>query len=265
MTSQADQTINALRTGHDELVAVVKQLGPDELVRTSGSSEWTVAQVLSHLGSGAEIHLAAVEAALAGADQGVDFKSVWARWDGMSPAEQAANFPVANETLLLRFEEMDERTRTELRIKLAWLPEPVDVATVAGGRLAEFALHAWDVLVAFDAAATVRPEATTLLLDMVGGLIGFAGKADRIDGTVRLAVHTIDPSRSFGLVIADTVSLTEVTADAPADADGELTAPAEFVIRLVSGRHGAAYTPESVLLTGDAVTLDDLRRVFPGY
>ncbi|HEX4721006.1 MAG TPA: hypothetical protein VH333_00730 [Pseudonocardiaceae bacterium] len=50
----------------------------------------------------------------------------------------------------------------------------------------------------------------------------------------------------------------------PESADGELVAPAEYVVRLFSGRYGAAHIPDSVTVSG-AVTLDDLRRVFPGY
>jgi uncharacterized protein (TIGR03083 family) len=263
MTSRADRTISALRTGHDELVALLDKLGPDDLARTSGASEWTVAQVLSHLGSGAEINLATLESALdgTGGPARESNASVWARWDGMSPAEQAASFPAADERLVRRLEGLDERTRTELRIDVGFLPRPVDVATSAGLRLTEFALHSWDVRAALDPAATVSPEATALLLDSIAPLLGFVGRADQIDGAVHLAVRTTAPDGSFGLSIADSVALTE----APERADGELTAPAEYVIRLVAGRHSAEHTPAAVTLTGDAVTLDDLRRVFPGY
>ncbi|ADB32945.1 hypothetical protein Kfla_3892 [Kribbella flavida DSM 17836] len=262
MTSTADQTIDALRTGHDELVAKVARFGPDELVRDSAAAEWTVAQVLSHLGSGAEIHLAILESALDGgtAPEGDFYQSVWGRWDAMSPAEQAANFPAANETLVNRFEKLDDKVRAELMVDFGFLPEPIDLAGAAGMRLSEFALHSWDVQVAFDSTARIAPDATALLLDRVDGLLGFAAKADQYDGKLTLAVHTTDPNRDFGLVVADTVSLLDV----PDSVDGELTAPAEYVVRLITGRHRAEHTPASVSVTGPA-TLDDLRRIFPGY
>jgi uncharacterized protein (TIGR03083 family) len=262
MSSRADRTISALRSGHDDLVGLVDGLGPDDLSRPSGASEWTVAQVLSHLGSGAEINLAALEHALGGPAPGSDFaKTVWARWDGMTPAEQAASFPAANEKLVRRYEGLDEQTRADLRVDLGFIPVPVDVATSAGLRLTEFALHAWDVRVAFEPAATLPPEAADLLVDGIGMLLGFVGKADRLDGTAHLAVRTTAPDRSFGLAITDTVAFT----DRPDPADGELTAPTEYLIRLVNGRHGAAYTPDSVTVTGGTLSLDDLRQVFPGY
>lgn len=262
MTSATDRTIRALRTGHDDLVAFVATLDPPDLTHPSAASEWTVAQVLSHLGSGAEIGLAALEAALAGKpNPGQEFnKSVWAVWDGRSPAEQAANFPAASEKQVSRFEGLDEQTKKDLRIDVGFLPQPIDVAMAASMRLTEFALHSWDVRAGFDPTATLAPEAAGLLLGRIGSLVGFVGKADRIEGTVRLAVHASDPATSFGLVIGDAVAVTEV----PDSADGELTAPAEYLIRLFTGRHGAAYTPDSVALTG-SVTLDDLRRVFPGF
>lgn len=262
MTSQADRTISALRTGHDDLTAFTERLSPADLTHLSGASEWTVAQVLSHLGSGAEINLIMVEAALGGDAPGDDFaKDIWARWDGMTPDEQAAAFPAASARLVERYESLDERTRRELRVDFSFLPEPVDVAAAAGLRLNEFALHAWDVRVTFDPAATLAPDAVEPLLDGVGMLLGFAGKADRLDGTAHLLVRTSAPERVLGLAITDSVSFTEP----PEKADGELTTPAEYLVRLLTGRNAAAHTPASVTLTGSTVTLDDLRRVFPGF
>lgn len=55
MTDLADRTIAALRAHHDELAAVVAGLSDEQLTAPSGSADWKVADVLSHLGSGAEI------------------------------------------------------------------------------------------------------------------------------------------------------------------------------------------------------------------
>src|SRR3982750_4859153 len=94
MTSLADRTIASLRATHDELAGLVRTLDDDQLTRPSGASEWTVAQVLSHLGSGAEISLAGFRAALDGAPAPEqDFNErVWDRWNAMSPREQADGF-----------------------------------------------------------------------------------------------------------------------------------------------------------------------------
>lgn len=260
----ADDTIAALRAGHDSLSEFVAPLDPDALVRPSGASEWTIAQVLSHLGSGAEITLAGLDAALTGEDgRGPDFnQSVWDRWNAKSPADQAADFIAGNEVLVSRYEGIDTATRESLRIDLGFLPEPVDLATAAGMRLNEFALHAWDVLVAFDPAVTVPSSAAGLLVDRSGWLFGFLGHADALDGrSASIAVHLSAPDRQFGVEIADGVSL----GAEPSAADVTFSGPAESWLRLISGRLRPEHTPASVTLTGDAVSLDELRRVFPGF
>lgn len=185
MSSIADRTIAALRSGHDALAAFVGKLGPDDLTRPSGASDWQVSQVLSHLGSGAEINLAALRAAQAGepAPGGEFNQSVWARWDAMPPAEHASGFLEANERLVRAYEELDPAARADLRIDLGFLPEPVDVAGAAGLRLSEFALHRWDVEVGFDPSATVAADAVPLLLDQVGGCSpGPAGRTSWVGG-----------------------------------------------------------------------------------
>ena len=263
MSDRAAQIIAALRRGHDDLVGRLAGLGPDDIVRASGGSrDWTVAQVVSHLGSGAVISKASLDAAVAGAgNPGMDFnKEVWARWDGMTPAEQVAAFPAVNEELVAGYEALDGRALNELRIDVGFLPQPLDVAGHAGMRLTEFALHGWDVVVTFDPAAAVARDAAVLLIDSFGPMLRFAGKADQVDGAVTVAVRATVPDRDFGLVIDDVVELT----DLPSAAEAKIVAPTEYLVRLFSGRHGAEHTPESVRVTG-SLTLDDLRRVFPGY
>jgi hypothetical protein len=78
---------------------------------------------------------------------------------------------------------------------------------------------------------------------------------------VTAQIRTTAPERSFGLGVRDAVALVE----SPARPDGVLTAPAEWWLRLVTGRHTPAHTPDSVTLDSDTITLDDLRRVFPGF
>ncbi|MFB9831303.1 maleylpyruvate isomerase family mycothiol-dependent enzyme [Actinoallomurus acaciae] len=264
MSDRADETIQALRTGHDDLAAMVRGFTPDDLARPSGAAEWDVSQVLSHLGSGAEIALASLDGALngTGSPDGDFNRRVWARWDAMSREERAETFLTADETLVRRYEAIDAPTRESLRIDLGFLPAPVDLASAAGLRLNEVAHHVWDVKAAFDPAATLAPEAAPLLFEQAGQLIGFVGKAAELDGRpVTIAVTTTSPERSFGVRVDETVTVT----DTPADPDASLTAPAEWWLRLVTGRHAPAHTPDSVKLTGGTLTLDDLRRVFPGF
>ena len=117
----------------------------------SGGGEWTVAQVLSHLGSGAEITLGLAaappgRAASAAADAN---QAVWARWNALSPREQADGYLRAGG-------ELDRAVRRARRdpaapscgCPWAFLPQPADADLFTGMRLNEAALHAWDVAVA---------------------------------------------------------------------------------------------------------------------
>jgi uncharacterized protein (TIGR03083 family) len=263
MSTAADNVIAVLRTGHDELAAFVGKLGPDDLTRQSAADEWTVAQVLSHLGSGAEISLAALTAARdATPTPGDDFNpGVWARWNAMAPGEQAAGFLEANERFVTQYEALDEAQRDSLRIDLGWLPAPIDVATAGRMRLSEFAFHRWDVEAAFDPDARVMAPAVPLLVDHVGGMISWLGKTGSLDGAEHtLAVRLTDPDRTLGLHLGEQVALN----DAPATPDGTLTLPAEALLRLIYGRLKAPYSVDGVEVTGP-LSLDELRRVFPGF
>jgi|GEM_PF-3017369 len=90
----ADAWIAVLRQAHDQLAEVVRGLDADGLARQSACADWDVAQVLGHLGSGAEIGAATLDAALAGRDgPGRDFNQpVWDRWNGLDNQAKAAGF-----------------------------------------------------------------------------------------------------------------------------------------------------------------------------
>jgi uncharacterized protein (TIGR03083 family) len=264
MNDRAIQTISALRSGHDELATLVRSMDLVQLSQCSGASEWDISQVLGHLGSGAEIGLAILDAALKGKGN-PDMQhnqAVWARWNAMTPSERAEGFLHADEAFVHAYESLNETVRTQLRIDVGFLPQPLDVDTVAGLRLSELTYHAWDVKIAFDSAAVLAPEAVELLVDRLGMIIGFLGHADALsDRPVTLTVQLTEPARALGLVLHDAVTLTGV----PERDDGCLSASAETWLRLVAGRLAPEYTPPTVQLTSDRMTLDDLRRVFPGF
>jgi uncharacterized protein (TIGR03083 family) len=262
--SNAETNIAALRAGHDSLVALVAGLDDEALTGPSGASDWDISQVLSHLGSGAEISRAGVRAALDGGEgPGSGFnQTVWDRWNGMSPRERADEFPKSNAALVELYEAMDADTRENLRIDLGFLPAPVDVATAARMRLNEFALHSWDVRVAYVPDATLAPEAAGPLLHGSGDLLGWISKSDRLNGKHGvIQVTTTEPSSVFALNLADHISLDFA---APEKYDGTLALPAEAWVRLTTGRLAPDHTPAGVSTTGDA-ELELLREVFPGY
>lgn len=190
------------------------------------------------------------------------YQSVWARWDAMTPSERADSSVRADDALVKRYESLDGAVRAKLRMDLGFLPEPVDVATSAALRLSELTYHTWDIHVTSDPAAVLAPAAVELLIDRLGMLIGFLGHSDALDGRrVTLAVRAAEPDRSFGLDLRDAVTLV-YTAAQPA---GVLDTPAEAWLRLAAGRLAPQHTPPTMQLTSDIITLDDLRRAFPGF
>lgn len=264
MTSTADQPISALRTGHDKLAALIDVLPPGRIGGRSGAAEWTIAQVLSHLGSGAEIGLAGLDASVSGAAKPAEGfnRSVWDRWNAMDPQTQAREFVASNEKLVLAYEALDDNTRNNGAVDLGFLPAPADIATSASLRLLEFALHAWDVTVASDARAIVPADAVEPMMNVIPFLMGWIGRpADVLGGRgIAVTVKTTEPVRTFGLEITDQVTLVE----SPDDTDAELILPGESWLRLATGRLKSADTSDAVSVNGD-ITLDQLREIFPGF
>lgn len=258
MTELIDRTIAALRTNHNVLGSLVPGLNEAELTGPSGASEWTIAQALSHLGSGAEISVKPIAAAAGVPVEAEDNESVWARWDAASPLEQAAGFVERDAAYLDVVEALTDEQRASLRIDLGFLPEPVSLGVALGMRLNEVAAHAWDVRVGLDPEARLDPESAAVLLELYAGplgfVLGFGTKPDRVSDEVRLAVP------GGGIVVADEVTVTTDLADPTATFHG----PAEAVVRLLTGRLKPEFTPDGVEVTGN-VALDDLRKVFLGY
>ncbi len=262
MTSLTDRTIAALRATRDELAEVTERLTGEQLTSRSGASEWSVAQALSHLGSGSEIALATLQAAVGAApspEAGFN-QQVWDRWNALSPHDQAAGFLAADEELVKAFEALTVEQRTALHVAVGFLPAPLPLGGFAGMRLNEAALHSWDVRVSLDRSAAIAAETAELIAGLfatdLAFLLGFTGNADAL---AHPAVVDIDGSGHV-LTIADSVSIGP-SAAAPT---ATFTGPLEAAVRLLAGRLTADYTPAEVDVVGN-LTLDDLRRVFPGY
>ncbi|MBB4689271.1 maleylpyruvate isomerase family mycothiol-dependent enzyme [Amycolatopsis jiangsuensis] len=257
MSQLVDRTITALRSEHATLAGLVRALTDDQLATTSGAAEWTVAQALSHLGSGAEIGRAPIARAAGETVAAEDNQTIWARWDASTPRAQAEGFLEHNRRWLDTVEALTPEQRSSLTVDLGFLPEPVPLLTALGMRLSEVANHSWDVRVAFDPNAEVDADSAAVLVDLLTGPVGFMlsflAKPAELANPVSLAVP------GAGLVIDDAVTLVD-HLDAPS---ASFNGSAEAFVRLISGRLKAPYD-NGVTLEG-SITLDDLRRVFPGF
>jgi uncharacterized protein (TIGR03083 family) len=256
MTTLVDRAVAALRANHDTLAELVPALSEEQLKGRSGAAEWTVAQVLSHLGSGAEIFRKPIATAAGEQVEAEDNQSIWARWNALSPADQAAGFVKYDQAYVDAVEALSAE-QPDREIDLGILPEPVPLLVALGMRLSEVANHAWDVRVGVDPSATVDPDSAELLVELFAGplafLLGFSAKADQVDHEVRLAIP------GGGIQITDTATVTDTIDDPTATFEGR----PEAVVRLLTGRLRPEYAA-GVTVTGN-VTLDELRTVFPGY
>ncbi len=259
MPEDARTLIAALRRSHDRLMAAVDTLSDEQLTGPSYCRDWTVAQVLSHLGSGAEMSEASLDSTLAGGPvpEPAEWRALWARWDAKSPEQMRDDFRLADTASLERLELLDDDQLASIRLSRFGME--LDAAGLVRLRLGEHVIHSWDVEVMLDRSATLLPVAVPLLVDHLGRIARRAAKPPA--EPVQLTVHTDDPERRIRLATGEAVELEPAEGDG---AGGELRLPAEALIRLVYGRLDPDHTPE-VRLTGTPVTLDDLRRMFPGF
>src|SRR5215472_422633 len=236
--------LDALRRSHERLRAVAGPLDADQLRRQSYAADWSIAQVLSHIGSQAEIFGLFLDAGLSGQDPpGPEvFGPIWETWNVKGAQDQAADALRADETVTERFESIDDEQRKRFALKLFGMD--FDATGLARMRLGEHAVHTWDI-------------AVDLLIDTLGQLVARAGKPGGAQR--RLHVSTSSPVRHFTLETGATVTLT---ASGYSEGLPELALPAEAFIRLVYGRLDPAHTPPVETRRAD---LDELRQVFPGF
>jgi uncharacterized protein (TIGR03083 family) len=255
--SQGTRTaIAVVRRCHEDLISFSETLSADQLRAQSGSSEWNVAAVLSHLGSAAEIGRSTVITGKADMDAA---QGIWARWNTLAPENQVQEFAVASRRLSDALEAFSDEQLDGHRIDMVFLPDPVDVLFYTSMRLGEVGLHDWDVHVPFDEAAAVPENVVPYVLDQLPQFAGFFAKPTERTG--ELSVRTTAPDREYRLGLRDDgLSLTQETSGS----SNKLTLLGESLLRLTSGRLDAAHTPDTVTIEGE-ITLDDLRRVFPGY
>jgi uncharacterized protein (TIGR03083 family) len=254
-----DQVLAALRQSHDRLAAAVAGLVGDEVERPSYHS-WSIAQVLSHLGSGADIFTLVLEAGLRGtpAPGAEEDKPIWDRWDARSPEEQVRDAVTADAAFLDRLAEVAAADDGSWRLDLFGAER--DLAGVARLRLGEHVLHTWDVIAGLEPSAELADDAAALIVDGLDQMVAWVGRMP--DGT-QVRVEATDPGRVF--LLSGSVDGSRLDATGPGDTGPDLPVlrlPVAAFVRLVYGRLDPDHTPASVVAEG--VDLDDLRKAFPG-
>jgi uncharacterized protein (TIGR03083 family) len=262
MQSDPREWIATLRHSHERLDGLVRPLTPEQIRGESYCGDWSIAQVLSHLGSGAEIGLLMLPGALGEGEEASrdSFQAVWDVWNAKNPDEQAADALAADERHVKALEQLTDEQLG--RISLPFFGMDLDAVGLVRLRLGEHALHTWDIAVRLDPAATVAPDAVGLLIDNVPQFLApRLGKAPEEPFAVR--IRTTGPERDYLFATAENVVMTDWPEDGTDAPVSEVSMPAEALLRLSYGRLDPAHTPASV--TGDPADLDQLRAIFPGF
>ncbi len=190
--------LDALRASADRLVALVDPLTPDQLRLSAYPTEWTIAAVLSHLGSGAVIMRLRLDAALTGGEAGIDvMQPVWDEWNAKNADDQAADALRADRALLDRLGPVTSEERAAFRFSLG--PFDLDFDRFVGFRLNEHALHSWDITTTLDPGATIPDDAAEVIVDSLGMIASFAGKPTGADRTI--VVRTTTPTRHLAITL----------------------------------------------------------------
>jgi uncharacterized protein (TIGR03083 family) len=258
------ELLAVLWASHHRLDDATRALTDDQIAGPSYCSDWSTAQVLSHVGSGAQIFGLLLDAGLAGAETPgrEEMARIWDVWNAMSPTEQARNSLIADSAFLQRVDAVSGAQLDSLQMTL--FGSPADANRLLGMRISEHAIHTWDVIVIRDPSAEVAPDAVASMIDRLDQVAGRSVKPEH--GPLELDITTTDPDRTFRLSVSDAVTLTPAgtaSAAATGPATAKVLMPAAALVRLVYGRLDPEHTPAAIEV--DGVGLDTLRDVFPGF
>lgn len=250
--------IQALAASIARLDTLTANLTADDLALASYASEWTIGDVLSHLGSGAQIMCETLQARLEGRELDQQHhRHIWDVWNAKTDTDRARDRYEHDHRLLDRLASVPTEQHRQLRFRMG--PMDLDFGTFVGMRLNEHVVHTWDIDVATDPAATLLAGAIPHILEHLAMIAGFAG---RPDGTERdLTIATTNPTRQFQLTTTvTTITLTQLdaatTPEPAGDVTTEVTVEAEALIRLVYGRLNNTSGPHP---------LHHLDALFPGF
>jgi uncharacterized protein (TIGR03083 family) len=257
---QIDATLSALSDSHDRLAAAAAKAGGDGVTGPSYCTDWSIAQVLSHLGSGAEIFGLNVEAGLHGrpAPGQEQYQHVWDVWNAKSPEDQARDGVAEDAALVEQLAGLTEEQRLAWRLDLFGTERDLNNALLL--RLSEHIMHTWDVEVMVNQQAMLPGDASGLALDFLPELVAYVGKPTGEELTVH--VTTEHPERYFELAVGPESVVLAKTGPEPDPGVARLRLPAEAFARLLTGRLDPEHTPA---VQAQGVDLDQLRAVFPGF
>jgi uncharacterized protein (TIGR03083 family) len=249
----AETHLAALHSSVERLRNLADSISDAELTQRAYPSEWSIADVFSHLGSGAFIHRRRLDDVIAGQPTPDDFApGVWDTWNAKPPAARRQDALVTDAELITRLDAVTADQRD--RFSFAMGPMTFGFDEFVGLRLNEHALHTWDIEVARNSAATIPDNIAALVIDNLEMIARFTGKPT--GDTRSITIATTDPERRFRVDLGQ----DSITFGPAQNGRADVELAAEAFIRLVYGRLEPEHTPPGE----HSPDLETLRRAFPG-
>ena len=261
------QIVGALREEFDTLDRYLGALAAGRWRGPTACTEWDLTKLVSHLSSGALMHLATVKVATENAPPLTpeSRQQIWNRMDSLEPEQLYPEFQQNNREYTAYMEQLPEPQRG---MQVASFAGDVPMAVLTRFRLSELSLHSWDARVVLDPTAR-------LLFGSVGPLVEhtlwFMSRRSSAEERERLAgsVFEVDlegrSRRRVALAVArDGVSIGEAGQASPR---ATLWLTGEAFVRLAAGRFPleAAERRAEVAIDGDRQAALRLNALFPGY
>src|SRR3954451_15359271 len=176
MSESSTDLVAVLHASQGRLVAALDGLTEEQAGTQSYDDDWSVAQVASHLGSGAETFTLFLDAGLKGEPTpGVEaMQPIWDVWDAKDPLPQTRDSLAVNEAFLERIDALSDDERDVWRLDLFGAERRLPEFLLM--RLSEHAVHTWDIVVSFDPTATIPADVSAYVVDNLASVAGWTGR-----------------------------------------------------------------------------------------
>jgi uncharacterized protein (TIGR03083 family) len=226
-----------------------------------------VRKVVSHLGSGADLHLRTLRTSLesAPAVTAEERQGVWDHFDSLTPDRLLPAFQDRTRAYLDYVDNL-ARVGGQSRTVRSFLGE-TPVVNFVQTRLGELALHSWDIRVGLDPTARLVADTVRAHFPQVLDTLARRSKAEAraAQAGSRYGIEVFGPVEArFTLdVTADAVTAT----DGLSDSQATVRLPAEAFVRLHAGRLPLerAESAGDVLIDGDRARALRLNELFAGF
>lgn len=230
-------------------------------------TEWNLTRLVSHLGSGAAIHLHTVKVATEGIPPMTPEgrQQIWTHFDSLPADQLYREFQKTNSDYQRYMEGLSQQQRS---MNVQSFAGEVPMAVLTRFRLGEISLHSWDARVVLDPTARLLFDSVDPLIEQTLAFMVRRSSAEeraRLNGTVyEMDLEGRNRRRVALVVREDAVSVEQPGGASP---KATLWLTMEAFIRLGAGRFPleTAEKHAEVAIEGDREAALRLNALFPGY